>query len=404
MAIMQLTLMALVSMLAVKWTYNKVLKIARLKNLVDNPDGRKIQKQPVPVLGGLAVYFGLVCGMLFFTAISGIRFGELLPIFFSISIMLFVGMLDDFLGLSARSRIIIEILTISALIYASGLSIDSLQGLWGVNAFSWYIAVPLTILTGVGLINAYNMVDGVNGLSSGLCIVVSCFFAVVFYKYRDYLDCAIAVCFAASLIPFIIHNVFGNKSRMFIGDGGTMVMGVIICWFVMRILSSRNNWPVRYPSQTPVSFVALVWAFAAEPVFDTLRVMTGRILRRTSPFKPDKTHLHHVFIELGISHIFTSISIITINTLVVLAWFVAFKCGLSQPWQLFVGISAAIIFVWGSYFFLNYHLKHDTEFARLIRSNSGKTHFSHTKVWQSFQKFLDRGACDAENENKDKTE
>lgn len=404
MAILQLILMALVSMLAVRWTYYRVLRIARLKNLVDNPDARKIQKLPVPVLGGLAVYFGLICGLFFYTAISGIRFGELLPVFFSVSIMLFVGMLDDFLGLSARSRIIIEILTILALIYASGLSIDSLQGLWGIHSFSWYIAVPLTILTGVGLINAYNMVDGVNGLSSGLCIVVSCFFAILFYRYRDYLDCAIAVCFAASLIPFLVHNVFGEKSRMFIGDGGTMVMGIIICWFVMRILSSRNNWPQRYPSQTPVSFVALVWAFAAEPVFDTLRVMTGRILRRTSPFKPDKTHLHHLFIDLGFSHIFTSLCIVSINSLVALAWFIAFKCGLSQSWQLFVGISAAIIFVWGSYFFLNYHLKHDTKFVRHIRSNSCKTHLGHTGAWQSFQNFLDKGACDFENDNKEKTE
>ena len=404
MAILQLISMALVSMLAVRWTFYKVLKIARLKNLVDNPDSRKIQKLPVPVLGGLAVYFGLICGLFFFTAISGIRFGELLPIFFAISIMLFVGMLDDFLGLSARSRIIVEVLTITALIYASGLSIDSLQGLWGIHSFSWYIAVPLTILTGVGLINAYNMVDGVNGLSSGLCIVVSCFFAILFFNYRDYLDCAIAICFAASLIPFLIHNVFGEKSRMFIGDGGTMVMGIIICWFVMRILSSRNNWPQRYPSQTPVSFVALVWAFAAEPVFDTLRVMAGRILRRTSPFKADKTHLHHLFIELGMSHIFTAMSVITINSLVVLAWFIAFKCGLSQSWQLFVGISAAIIFVWGSYFFLNFHLKRDTELVHRIRNNSIRTHWGHTNVWQSFQKFLDRGVNDIENENKEKNE
>ena len=172
----------------------------------------------------------------------------------------------------------------------------------------------------------------------------------------------------------------------------------------MRILSSRNNWPQRYPSQTPVSFVALVWAFAAEPVFDTLRVMAGRILRRTSPFKADKTHLHHLFIELGMSHIFTAMSVITINSLVVLAWFIAFKCGLSQSWQLFVGISAAIIFVWGSYFFLNFHLKRDTELVHRIRNNSIRTHWGHTNVWQSFQKFLDRGVNDIENENKEKNE
>ena len=186
--ILILLLPVIASLASVNWIFMKILSIAKRKGLVDNPNARKLQKTPVPVLGGLAVVFGLLLGVATYFAIckylgvTTITLGaSLLPVMLCCSIMLYVGSLDDILGLTAKSRLVIEVLTMLLLIFGSGLCVDSLHGLWGVYDFSWWIAVPLTVFAGVGIINAYNMVDGVNGLSSGLCI--SCSVILGFISY-----------------------------------------------------------------------------------------------------------------------------------------------------------------------------------------------------------------------------
>lgn len=343
---------AAVSYYAVRWVYFKVLKIATIKNLVDVPDYRKLQKSPVPVLGGIAVFFGLLFGLMF----SGVFLHEysiLLPPVLASVVMLYVGSLDDILSLSPRVRIIIEILVLLGMILASGFCVDSLHGLWGVGSFTWWVAIPISVFAGVGIINAYNMVDGVNGLSSGLCIMASSIIAVFFWKRSEFADCAMSLCFCASLIPFFIHNVFGKTSRMFIGDGGTMVMGTIVSWFVMRVMSSTQQYNIHDATGiNEMCLAAMLVSVASVPVFDTLRVMFLRIAKGQSPFSADKTHLHHAFIDAGASHLTTTICEITINILVILSWYVSYKMGMALSVQLYITLIVSIIFVWGSYLLL----------------------------------------------------
>ena len=162
----------IVAFAAVNWVYFKILKIAFDKNLVDNPDARKLQKSPVPVMGGMAVYFGVLMGVLSGAVLHAIvkdpSTTHLLSVMCSMSVMLYVGAMDDILGLTPLSRLVIEVLTMLGLIYASGMCLDTFRGMWGIYEFSWWLAVPLTVFAGVGIINAVNMIDGVNGLSSGL--------------------------------------------------------------------------------------------------------------------------------------------------------------------------------------------------------------------------------------------
>ena len=396
MITLQMMASALVALLAVNWIFPHILKIAKVKGLVDNPDTRKLQKVPVPVLGGLAVVFGLFAGYMTFVALQGqVSFyvpQRLMPVLLGVSIMLYVGSLDDILGLTPLSRIVTEALVMLGLIYGSGICVDSLHGLFGVGDFTWWIGVPLTVFAGVGIINAYNMVDGVNGLSSGLSITCSCLLGVLSYKRCDYFNAALAFCFAASLVPFLLHNVFGKRSKMFIGDGGTMVMGLLVSWFIMCVLTSENE-----PTLTKLAegnkvlgVVAMMVAIACVPVFDTLRVMTARMLRGTSPFHPDKTHLHHVFIAVGVSHSITALSEILINLIVVVIWFATYKAGLSVNAQFVAVIVSAVVLVWGMYFYLNRIVRHDIN--SWIRTFSLKTHLGHTHWWLALQKWLDKGA------------
>lgn len=386
-------LSALTALYMVNWGYFKILLIAKTKHLVDEPDVRKLQKSPIPVLGGIAVFLGVVSGILMASALVNFipdtePSSYMLPVLAGMVIMMYVGAMDDTVGIKPKSRIVLEALTILGIIFSTGECIDSLHGLWGIENFSWWIAVPLTVFSGVGIINAVNMIDGVNGLSSGLCMVCLLFFGVTFFLCGDISNALLSFISMASLLPFYVHNVFGLNSRMFIGDAGTMIMGVLMTWFIICVLRNDSEVASVYvPSG--MGLVAMVVAILSVPVADTLRVMTMRVVHGKSPFSADKTHLHHVFVAAGFSHFFTSLSIIVIDFIVAMIWFVSFLLGASVDVQLYVVIAASVLFIWGTYGIIRYNELHQTRFIITVSRFSVKTHLGRTDWWKAITKRLD---------------
>ena len=377
---------------AVNWIFFKVLKIALLKGLVDNPDARKLQKTPVPVLGGIAEFFGVLSGLLvgaMVYSLSGHVFvSSLLPVMCAMGLMLYIGAMDDIIGLSPLSRLVIEVLAVMGMIYASGMCIDDFNGMWGIEKITWWLAVPLTVFAGVGIINSINMIDGVNGLSSGLCISCCIIFGLLFAKVGDVYNAALAFTIMGALIPFFVHNVFGDKSRMFIGDAGTMVMGILMTWFLINMLSS-DSYAVHYERVNNVNIIAMGLAVLSVPVFDTLRVMTMRMLKGKSPFQPDKTHLHHVFIQVGISHFVTAMSEIFIGIIVFCLWTLSVELSASLECQLYIVILVAASLVWGTYAFLRYHESRQTKLLHAIQGFSPRTHLGRKDWWKRITAWLD---------------
>lgn len=390
---------AIMALMAVRWIYFRILAIAKKKNVVDNPNARKLQKQPVPVMGGIAVFFGVLAGLLVGTSVYALPFllshepvdlpsSSLLSVLAAMGIMLYMGAIDDMIGLSAVKRLLIEMGVVLGLIMSSGGCIDTFRGMWGVGALSWWLAVPLTVFAGVGIINSINMIDGVNGLSSGICMTCSILFGVAFIRIMDWGNAVLAFSMAAALMPFFIHNVFGSKSRMFIGDAGTMVMGILMTWFTISTLRA----PAMTEYYTPVvrtNMVAMCLAILSVPVFDTLRVMIMRMLKGCSPFKADMTHLHHTFIQIGVSHSITALIEILIDVVIVGIWGVCVLLRVNLDWQLYIVLMAALLMVWGTYFFLHYHTVHQTALWQRMTQMSRKTHLGHTAWWLRFQAFLD---------------
>lgn len=383
-----LLLASFVSMLMTFWVYFKILAIAKEKNLVDNPDARKLQKRPVPVMGGIAVFFGVICGTLFATCLCDCD--AILPIILAMSMMLYVGAIDDIIDLTPRNRLIIEVLAVLGIIFSDGACIDSLHGLWGIESFSWWIGVPLTVFAGVGIINAMNMIDGVNGLSSGLCITFSCMFGIAMYRAHDYPNAMLAFVFAGALVPFLIHNVLGKTSKMFIGDAGTMTMGILMTWYVIQMLRHDHNtqW-MRYVEGQQLSLVALTLAILAVPVGDTLRVMFRRIMKGNSPFKADKTHLHHMLLNYSGSHSLTSLMEISIAIIIVIIWAIAFKTHCSINAQFYIVLAVAAFLVWGTYAYLSFQNKRNSAAAFRIRKWLSKTRQGDKEWWAWLQNRID---------------
>lgn len=371
---------------ATLWIHPKILKIAILKNIVDNPDERKLQRTPIPVMGGLAVFFGLIVGIC--TSQISLFTPGVFVLTAAMVVMLYTGTIDDILDLTPKTRFIIEIAVVAFIMYVNQNGINCFWGLWGLDVIPVWVAAPLTIFAAVGIINAINLIDGVNGLSSGFCFMASILFAIMLYLSGNAVMTVLATSAAGAIIPFFLHNVFGNKTKMFIGDGGTLVIGTMMSMFVINILKA-DSLSASFAKEG-VGLIPFTLSILAVPVFDTLRVMTMRIIRKKSPFSPDKTHLHHLFLELGFSHIGTTISILTLNFLIVVAWFVSCKLGASVDVQLYIVLSMSILITFVFYKFAKIQIKHNTKALRFMNRVAKMLHIEKRGIWAIAQKLIDK--------------
>lgn len=336
-----------ISLVMTSLIYGPILKIAKDKKIFDNPDARKLQKSPVPVMGGVAVFFGIIIGLCFFK--TTVHYVNLFSTICAMMIMLYIGTIDDISDIKASSKFIIEILVCLMVIYGTRNLMSNFQGLFGIRNMPLAIAIPLTAIGMTGIINAINMSDGVDGLSSGLCICIFAILGLFLFFCHEYSYAALAAVCCGALVPFFIHNVFGTESKMFIGDGGTMMMGIAVASMVIDILRKR---PLTYTGFVSdfdnLSLVSFCLAAVSIPVFDTLRVMTLRILRGVSPFSPDKTHLHHHFINIGFSHLKTTMTEVAMNLSAVAVWLVSFLLGASPLMQLVMVVLTGLLTTQGA--------------------------------------------------------
>ena len=328
--------------------YPVALDYAKRHNIVDNPDARKLQRVPVPVLGGLVVYMGILCGCLViqsFVNQSYIWWGLM-----GMTVMLVIGMWDDMKMLSAKFRLLIEFLLVGAFMWQTGIYFDDLHGLWGIHQLDPWVAIAFSLVLGVGLINVMNLIDGVDGYSSGYGMLASVCFVMLFWSVWNNVLVSMALITIGALLPFFMHNVFGIRSKMFIGDGGTLMLGMLMTLFVFYSLSSMGRCAML--ENEGVGLVALCFAIISIPWFDTMRVTFMRILRGKSPFRPDKTHMHHLFIDMGFSHLGAAFSILLMNLSVVLVWFALWYLGASIEMQTYVVIGMSFLLTFGFYWLM----------------------------------------------------
>ena len=198
----------------------------------------------------------------------------------------------------------------------------------------------------------------------------------------------LALSAAGAIIPFFLHNVFGQSTKMFIGDGGTLVIGTMMAMFVMNILDV-NSGSITLVAKG-LGLIPFTLAVLSIPIFDTLRVMSTRILHKKSPFHPDKTHLHHMFIDLGFSHIGTTISILSLNFIIVAIWFAAYKMGVSINMQLYIVVALSFMATFGFYWFTKRQIERDTKSLKTFQSIAKALHIEKKGIWYTIQRIIDK--------------
>lgn len=357
-----------------------IVYLAYKKNILDTPNFRKLQRRPVPVLGGMSVYMAMVIGV--FAGQFFYPSHDILAPVVGITVMFYVGLLDDLVGLKPSTRFFFQTLVIVMFCYI-GLQLNNLNGIFGVYELSPWVAWPLSIVAGVGLMNALNMIDGVDGLASSGGVLFCTLFGLFFVRHGDPVFALLAVVFVGALLPFVFCNLFSRKYKMFIGDSGSLVLGTLAYLFCARMLSA----PKYYPLDNYL--ISVMLTIFAVPVFDTLRVMTVRILHSKSPFSADKTHLHHIFVSLGMPHFLITFIIMTISVLmVVINYLLSLLCW-HPTVHLIVTVIVSCSIVWGVYGILHRIERKRPEVFLRLRARVTVSAAKPIQHYRSFQNFLD---------------
>ncbi|MBN2662635.1 MAG: undecaprenyl/decaprenyl-phosphate alpha-N-acetylglucosaminyl 1-phosphate transferase [Bacteroidales bacterium] len=280
-------------------TIPTIIRMSRFKKLFDIIDERKIHSEQIPRLGGMGIFAGLSISILLFVqAENFLGFGGLLA---GLIILFFVGLKDDILIISPLTKFLGQIVAASIVIFFGGVMITDLHGFFGINQLHPIVGFGLTIIVFLATTNAFNFIDGVDGLSASLGITSALAFGIWFFLIEQYQHAIVCVALIASLAGFVRFNLFSKKNKIFMGDTGAMIIGYMLSFLAIKFneldLSLNNNDPFFILPAPAVAFSVMI-----VPYFDMLRVIYIRLLKKKSIFFADKNHLHHLLLELGLSH------------------------------------------------------------------------------------------------------
>lgn len=278
-------------------------RIAIQINLVDKPNYRKIHTNTVPLIGGLAIASAAI--IVVFVS------GNLLPILQEYAtiltagfILLIVGAIDDKNDISAKYKLVIQML-LALIIALSENRITSLYGLFGVYDIAVWVQYVLTIVVITGVVNAFNLMDGVDGLVGGLSVLGFCLFLLTAIYFNDYFLGFLSVIFIGATIGFLKYNL--SSKKIFMGDSGSLFLGFILVTIGIHFMKKQT---ITHNYEYAYGFLLLITFFSI-PVLDSIRVYLGRIKEGDSPFKADKSHLHHLLLRIGLTHKKVALTVIT---------------------------------------------------------------------------------------------
>ena len=272
-----------------------IIGIAKEKHLFDTPDERKSHSSNVPTLGGLAIFGGFIIALSIW---ANMRELNLIQYVLAASCLIFlVGAKDDIVDLDAYKKFIIQIIATLILVFFADLRFTSFHDLFPGFDVPYWLSVCITTFTILVIINSFNLIDGINGLSGSQAIIISATFGVWFWLAGDYQMVILIACLIGSLLAFLKYNF--SPAKIFMGDTGSLLIGLICA--VLAIRFSEQNIVGMSDYQVNAA-PAVAIGFLAFPLFDLLRAFSIRIAKGRSPFSPDRNHLHHMLLDIGFTH------------------------------------------------------------------------------------------------------
>jgi len=287
-----------------------IVRVAKAKHIYDEPvDQRRSHDSPVPRLGGIAIFAGVVLSVTLWTPFQ--VFADLQYILCALVIIFLIGFRDDVHAISALYKMIGQVFAAFILVFKANIKLTSLYGIFGIYQLPDIASIPLSIFTIIVIINAFNLIDGINGLSGSISVLISITLGL-WYLLINRLEIAVlAFSLAGAVIAFLKYNV--TPAKIFMGDTGSLLIGLVCSTLTIKFIELHRELPDSVYSFKAVPAVAV--GILILPLFDTLRVFTMRILRGRSPMSPDRNHIHHLLIDSGLNHMQATGILVSVNLL-----------------------------------------------------------------------------------------
>jgi len=289
-----------------------IIRVAYEKQLNTQPCARSAHQHATPSLGGVAIFMAMLSSFLLWAGgygpIQGLQY-----IFLALLILFFIGIKDDLLVISPKKKFMAQLLAALGVVVLAGIRIDNLQGFFGIWEMPEWLSIVFSVLFFVFVTNAYNLIDGIDGLAGGLGLITSLFLAVFFIQMHEMAYGVMALALAGALLGFLRFN-FSAKKKIFMGDTGSMLVGFLLALFTVKFLHLEGFYQQFGFQNSPVMAICLLIV----PIFDTLRVFLVRLLNGSSPFAPDQNHIHHYLLHKKMGHLQAASVLYAINILAIL--------------------------------------------------------------------------------------
>jgi len=293
-----------------------IIRVAKMKHLMDMPNGRSVHENNIPTLGGIAIFAALVIPVLLFSDFSGnvgINF-----VIGSVILLFFIGVKDDILVVSPTKKLVFQILAALIVIIVADIRIKSFYGIFGLFEIPFIPSVLFTLFVYIVIINSFNLIDGIDGLAGGIGFIVALTFGIWFFLSRNAAMATLAVSLAGALMGFLYFN-FSGKRKIFMGDTGSLIIGFIIATLAIKFIDLNKLYISEYYAIKNAPIVAVL--VLSTPLFDTLRMVLVRLLSGKSPFHADKNHIHHILLKFRFSHKESSFMLYLFNILIIILAF-----------------------------------------------------------------------------------
>ncbi|MCM4174106.1 undecaprenyl/decaprenyl-phosphate alpha-N-acetylglucosaminyl 1-phosphate transferase [Arenibacter sp. TNZ] len=296
--------------------YPVIIYLVKSKNLMDEPIDRSMHTAKTPTLGGVGMFITFSLTLITAGMLLGLSQEDLLKLLSLLAAtitLMFLGIKDDPLGLAPKKKFIIQALAATLVIVLTDVRIASCYGLLGMEELPYLASVVFSIFVFLAVINAFNLIDGIDGLAGTIAIIVSASFGVFYFLNGRYLMVAVSFALIGALIGFLRYNL-SEKRKIFMGDCGSMFVGFLLAYQAISFLEFNAKEVTPYTIQVAPIMAMAILSF---PILDTVRVFIIRIAQKRSPFSADSNHIHHRMLDMGLSHKRATVILAIINILVI---------------------------------------------------------------------------------------
>ena len=319
-----------------------IIKVAELKNLFDEPNDRSSHTRRTPSLGGIGIFAGAIFSIVLWTPFKD--FGNLQYILCAFIILFLIGAKDDIVPIAPYKKIVAQILAAAILVFKSNIQLTSLYGLFGQTEPMWtMVSLVLSIFTILVIINAFNLIDGINALAGSIGTIVASSLGCWFFLIDRVEFAIVAFATVGAVLAFLKYNF--TPAKIFMGDTGSLLVGMVSAFLAVEFIDINYNLPdghaYKFQNIPAVGFGVMII-----PLFDTLRVFVARIFRGHSPFQADRRHIHHLLIDSGLSHLQASGILVAVNVcFIILVFSLHDQMGLHPLFLLVLFIASTLTLV-----------------------------------------------------------